>query len=386
MRIAMFTNAYKPGISGVVTSIELFSKGLGEAGHQSHIFAPQYEAYDDDAAYIFRFPSIDLTRQLNISLVWPFRNLIEPTLRGIKPDLIHSHHPIWMGDFAARFARDLGVPLIFTYHSQYEKYAQFYSPIAPDVVVRVTEEMISRYLKWCDHVIAPTESIKNHILQEYDADFNVSVVPTPVDLSTFIRADKEKIRVEYDLKDCRILLYVGRLAQEKEIDLLLHAFSLIWRDRQDVRLLLVGEGPYRSRLEALTHELGLESGVLFIGSVPHERVPDYFASADLFVFASSSETQGLVLVEAMSTGTPVVAVNAPASNDVLDRGGGVLTRPSAEDFAHKVISLLEQDDRRRDLGQEASEAVKRFSIRSSVKSLIDAYELAILDCEKKHAG
>ncbi len=386
MRIAMFTNAYKPGISGVVTSIEMFSRGLGDAGHQSHIFAPHYEAYDDEVPYVFRFPSIDLSGQLNISLVWPFRNLIEPTVRGIKPDLIHSHHPIWMGDFAAGFARDLDLPLIFTYHSQYEKYAQFYSPFAPDIVVRVTEEMVSRYLKSCDHVIAPTESIQQHILQTYDVNFEVSVVPTPVDLSTFMIADREKIRVEHDLVGRPLLLYVGRLAKEKDLDLLLRAFSFVQRDREDVRLLLVGDGPHRPRLEALAHELGIRSSVLFIGSVPFERVPNYFAAADIFVFTSSSETQGLVLLEAMSTGTPVIAVSAPASEDVLSQGGGVLTRPTDEEFAREVILLLEQDDRRRDLGQEASEAVRRFSIRSSVESLISAYEHAIRDYEERRTG
>lgn len=377
MRIAIFSNAYKPAISGVVTSIARFRKGLRDLGHQVHIFAPEYESFADDEAYVFRFPAVDLSDQLNVSVVVPIRNLIGPAVRGVKPALIHSQHPVWMGDIAASFARQLQIPLVFTFHTQYEKYAQFYSPIAGRLAGRITEEVVSRYLSHCDHIIVPTGSVQEMVEGEFGLTDRVSVVPTPVDFEAFEGLNPAEVRARYAPGDRMLLLYVGRMAKEKGLALLLDSFEEIASARQDVDLLMVGTGPQLEDLKARVRRAGLTRRVIFTGAVPPDEVPDYYAAADLFVFTSSSETQGLVLIEALAAGTPVVAVRAPGSQDVLEEGGGRLVAANSASFSEAVINLLDNPAERSALSSEAVRAVARYSVEQAARKLLDAYEQAL---------
>jgi 1,2-diacylglycerol 3-alpha-glucosyltransferase len=377
MRIVLFTNAYKPTISGVVTSLSLFRKGLIEAGHDVFLIAPQYEEYVDEEPYIFRFPALDLTGQFDMSLALPIKNLLEPTIHGLKPHIIHSHHPVLMGDLAIAFARDLEIPLVFTFHTQYDQYAQHYIPLAPTLAGRVMEEVVQRYLKHCDHLVVPSESIRNKVMEQYKLDRTITVVPTPVDLSIFKSGSKTESRESLGWSDAQILLYVGRIAREKNLDLLIDAFGLIAGRTPSVRLALLGRGPHRDHLVEKAHKLGISKQVEFVGAVEHEQVPRYMAAADVFVFTSTTDTQGLVLIEAMASGTPVAAVRAPGPIDVLQDGGGVLTEATAESFADAVSSLLEAPVRLEALSGQAYELAQRYSIRSATKRLLKVYNTAL---------
>lgn len=377
MRIAIFSNAYKPAISGVVTSIARFKNGLQGLGHEVHIFAPEYENFVDPEPYIFRFPALDLSEQLNVSVVVPIRNLMWPSVRAIKPALIHSQHPILMGDLAASFARELGIPLIFTFHTQYEKYAQFYSPIAGRLAGRITEEVVDRYLAQCNHVIVPTESIREMLVDEFGLTDRVSVVPTPVDLEAFDDLDPSAVKHRFAPDGERLLLYVGRMAKEKDLDLLLDSFEEIAGARQDVKLLMVGTGPQLGELKRIALRAGLQERVVFIGAVAPDEVSAYYLAADLFVFTSSSETQGLVLIEAMAAGTPVVAVEAPGSRDVLAKGGGCLVPPSREAFSAAVMRLLEGKKERERMGIAGRREAGRCSVLKSTEKLLSAYTKAL---------
>jgi len=383
MRVAVFSNAYLPTISGVVNSIRLFRKGLIEAGHEVHIFAPEYEGYDDAEPYIFRFPALDLTDQLNVSIVVPIKNLIEPALVGVKPALIHSQHPVWMGDLAASFARALNIPLVFTFHTQYEKYAQQYSLIAPKLAGLITDEVIRRYLRQCAHVVVPTESIREMLVINYGIEQGVTVVPTPVDLTKFRDVQPDKVRSNFGLKEAEVLLFVGRLAREKGLDMLLRAFILIQELRPGVRLLLLGRGPYEEALKAEISKSGLKDFVIFAGAVPHEEVPNYYAAADLFVFPSTTETQGLVIIEAMAAGLPIVAVRAPGAVDVLTERCGVLTENTPEALAREVVDILGDSERQRELSEHARQAVERYSIPGATERMLDAYETALDSWESR---
>jgi len=383
MRIAIFSNAYLPSISGVVNSIVLFRKGLIAAGHEVHVFAPEYEEYEDEEPYIFRFPALDLSDQLELSIVVPIKNLIEPAVEGVKPALIHSQHPIWMGDLAVSFARSLNIPLVFTFHTQYEKYVQQYTPIASKLAGLITDEVIKRYLRNCEHVVVPTESIREMLAKDYDIERGVSVVPTPVDLVKFQDIQPEKVRASFGLEGKDVLLFVGRLAREKGLDMLLQAFTLIQEQRPGVRLLLLGRGPYEDVLKTKLAKLGFKDLVILAGAVPHEEVPDYYAAADLFVFPSTTETQGLVIIEAMAAGLPVVAVRAPGAVDVLTEGGGILTENKPETFAREVVDILSDSGRQRELSKQALRAVERYSISDATALMLDAYKTAIDSWESR---
>jgi len=377
MRILIFSNTYKPTVSGVITSISLFRRGLIDANHEVHIIAPQYEKYEDEEPYVFRFPAIDLSDRFNVSLVLPFQPLMEPTVRGIKPDLIHSQHPVWMGDLAVAFASDMNLPLVFTFHSRYDQYAQSYVPIVPGLASKVAEEVVRRYLRHCTHIIAPTPGICDLILREYLVDVPVSVVPSPVDLDQYDELDPGRVRTMLGLEEAELLLYIGRLAKEKGLDFMLRAFVKIVAERPSARLLLLGEGPYKHALESEAGKLGLSGRVIFGGLIPHEEVPDYVAAADLFVFSSVTDTQGLVLLEAMAAGIPVVAVEAPGPVDVLSEGGGLLVSATEVDFSDAVLSLLADEARRNEMGKQALRAVQHYSVSATTACMLEVYEKAI---------
>jgi 1,2-diacylglycerol 3-alpha-glucosyltransferase len=366
MRILIFSNSYKPTVSGVVTSITHFRKGLTDANHEVHVIAPHY-----------------LSNRLDLSLVLPFRSLIEPTVRGIKPSLIHSQHPVWMGDLAVAFARDLNLPLVFTYHTRYDEYAQSYLPLIPGLVGGLVEEVVQRYMSHCAHIIAPTPGIRELLKREYQVDTPVTVIPSPVDLDQFNNLNPNRIQVSLGLEESELLLYMGRMGKEKGLDFMLRAFAKIVAMRPSVKLLLVGDGPHKRSLENMAHKLGLSDEIIFSGVIPHEEVPHYIAAADLFVFSSQKDTQGLVLIEAMAAGIPSVAVDAPGPMDVLSDGGGLLVPADEEEFSAVVLSLLEDHERRDAMGRQALQLAQQYSISSTTKLLLGVYE-EVIKAEQKN--
>ncbi len=382
MRILMFSNTYKPTISGVVTSISMFRQGLRTAGHEVYLIAPEYANYEDDEPYIFRFPAIDMPVQFDWSVPLAPKIAMEPTVRGIRPEIIHAHHPVVMGGMANSFAQDLQIPLVFTFHSRYDQYVQQYVPIVSELAGWVTDEIITRYIEQCTHVIAPTSSIRAFILSRYTQNTPVSVVPTPVDLHQYHHLEPQRVRSALGLEDAEVLLYVGRLAEEKNLDFILRAFVHIAAQRPHSRLLLVGKGPYESGLKRLAEKLDIARQVIFTGPIPHTEVPHYAAAADLFVFSSHTDTQGLVLIESMAAGTPIVALKAPGPVDVLAEGGGLLVDSEGNEdnewcFADAVLALLEDRPRLEAMQQEAIRVAQRFSIPATTARLIQVYETAI---------
>jgi glycosyltransferase involved in cell wall biosynthesis len=179
------------------------------------------------------------------------------------------------------------------------------------------------------------------------------------------------------LGEAEVLLYVGRLAGEKNLDFLLRAFARVVAQRPQARLLLVGRGPDEGRLRRLARDLKLGEQVLFVGAVPHDEIPHYAALADVFVFPSLTDTQGLVLIEALAAGTPVVAIDAPGSRDVLAPGGGVLVPAREQDFAAAVLGVLGDPQRRHSLGREARQIAGRYSLPAATSGLLDVYAQAL---------
>ncbi len=368
-RVIFFSNAYKPTLSGVVTSIDLFRRGLINAGHDVHVVAPEYEDYQDEEPYIFRFPAMDLTNWVDASVVLPLKAPMEATVRGIKATVIHSQHPFLMGALAVEFARDYQVPLVYTFHTLYDVYAQKYVPIVQDFIGKMTDDFLRGYLEKCTHIVAPTPSIKELIRKKYVNEIPVSVVPTPIDLSKYKNLSPGSLRVKLGLHETEILLFLGRISEEKNLDFLLKAFIEILKERPGVKLLVVGKGPSLNSIERSAGELGISGDVLFMGAVPHEDVPNYVAAADVFVFPSEVETQGLVLVEAMAAGTPAVAVITTGSKDVLADGGGILVPAEIGAFKKAVLDLLTNSGYREDMSKRAQEIASSYTIEAATAKM-----------------
>ena len=370
MKIGFFTNVYKPVVNGVVSSIYSFKKGLEELGHEVYVFAPTYPGYKDDEKNIFRIESLKLPLQEEYRITLLVFN--KKSLKVIKElDIIHTHYPFIMGNYGSFFANFHTKPLVFTYHTQYEKYTH-YIPFEQEITKKFTRWIVKDYANKCDCVIAPSESIRKMLLKQ-GIRSRIEVVPTGIDLKVFENADKNIIRKKYNIKpEQKLLLYVGRIAKEKNLEFLLKAFKIVLNKKPDTYLMFVGHGPEEGYLNGLIKRIGLEENTFSVSV--SRSVQDYYAAADLFVFSSVTETQGLVLVESMAAGTPVVAVDSLGIRDVVNGKNGSLTKESLPEFSEKIIKILENDALRKEMSQNARKTASRYSIQKMSKRMLKVYK------------
>jgi len=334
MRIGFFTEVYRPIINGVVASVDGLAEGLRRLGHDVHCFAPHIPGSDEGDGAL-RMPSLPLPTSTPYRLTVPV--VSRRNRRGIinHLDVVHAHSPFVTGWMSVRYARRLHVPLVYTYHTRLEEYAH-YLPFDPKATRYAAATLTRSFANLADAVIVPTPAMHRR-LAEIGVTAHIEVVASGIDREHFgggkMRAD---LRSELGSRTGeRLLLFVGRLGREKNVDLLLEALTLA---QVPARLAIAGDGPERETLEARANELGLGDRVRFLGAVDRAELPDYYASADAFVFASVSETQGLVLAEAMAAGAPVIAVDTPVVRDVVG-GEGRLVESSAQAFAAAIDAL-----------------------------------------------
>lgn len=343
MKIAMMTNNYKPFVAGVPISIERLKDSLKRQGHQVVVFAPSYDGQEEEEGVI-RYRSLMRDVAGGFSVPDSFDPVIERSFREGEFDLIHVHHPMMIGNMAKYLSGKYQIPLVFTYHTRYEQYLHY---VKLSAVRRIMPAYIRHFTKACDVVIAPTPQMKR-CLQVYGVNSEIKVLPTGIGKESFQPDRKKAQEIRKNIMCNRSFLFcsVSRLAKEKNIDFLIRSMKI----RKEIcggdfKLLLIGEGPYRRRLEELTEKLGLTEEIVFAGKVPNEEIKNYCCASDLFLFASQSETQGIVLLEAMAAGTPVLAVKATGTEDVVTGGiNGYMTGASEREFAEKLMDILEKKE------------------------------------------
>lgn len=365
MNIAMMTNNFKPFVGGVPVSIERLSESLRRLGHNVYVFAPEYKMEYSDDEYTFRYASFPI--KMGIFVVPnSFDRRIGEAFGRLKIDVVHSHHPVFAGNSARTLARLHDIPLLFTWHTQYEKYLHHiktwgklehkaredqagFLPKLARAVVKLGREgivlnWVRRYANSSDAVFAPSASMKELII-EYGVTRPVAVMPTGLPESFFAPDADESARIRQEHLGGKKYLFctVTRLAEEKNTEFLFQSLLPLKERFGDVfKLLVIGRGPERDSLEAWVNENGLAENVEFLGGVPNATLSAYYAAADLFLFSSKTETQGIVLLEAMSGRTPIVALEASGVCDVVRSGvNGLLTDESPEHFADAVQHILE---------------------------------------------
>jgi len=372
----MFTDSYRPYTSGLVRSLETTASKLLELGHEVYIFAPHYPRYTEKEAGVFRFVSVPSPRFPELTIALPFSLSLRSTVRRIGLDVIHVHSPFSMGQLGAHCARRSGLPLIFTYHTMYDQYVH-YMPFARGLSRRIVRHFLPAFCNRCDVVIAPTKIVADLIAAQLHT--RIDVVPTGIETNEFNTADPGWLRNRYSIgEDTKILLHVGRLGKEKNIGFLLQAYKQILQQQPETCLVFVGDGPERERLKEEVRQLGLETSVLFTGLLPRCYVVDSYAGADLFVFASVTETQGLVLGEAKAAGLPAVAVSALGAAEMVNDGvDGYLTPLSLPLFAEKVRLLLENEPLRRSIAERAKLEADKISALNMARKLAEVYKTAV---------
>lgn len=379
MRVGIFTNNYLPMRGGVTTAVETLRQGLTALGHPTWIFAPRFPSRTDDLPCVFRYPSIPAWTYPDFPLAVPFSPRLTRTVRELDIEIFHAQHPFLLGQAARRLARRSGRPLFFTYHTRYEKYAH-YVPVRRSLVEAAAIRWSVRFANLSDLVIAPSAKIRDSLRQR-GVRTRIEVVPTGVELDRFSPGGPAAARAALGLPlDCPILLYVGRLDREKGVERLLAAFEQIAAAIPAARFVLVGQGTQAGSLRARAQGSPAGDRIHFRGGRPREELPDYYRAADLFLFASETETQGLVLAEAAASGLPAVAVSASGVDEVLENGEtGVLTKSDPRELADAATALLLDSDRRHAMGRCARRRAEgEFCARRQVGRVAALYESSVV--------
>lgn len=383
MHIAFFTNFYLPVVNGVVRSVESFRQELTKQGHNVFVFAQENTGYQDEAPFIFRYPSLNLPMQVDVPAVIPVSPFVNKLLPSLKPDVIHTHHPILLGQTAANKAEEMNLPLVFTFHTQYREYTH-YIPLPQDVIQEflkdTVETMLKDYMRRCQHIVIPSESMKEILVRDYGLRDRFTVIPTGIDLEPYQTTDGKALRARMGWNSDKVLVSIGRLAEEKNWRVLLQAAQKAHEKFPGLRVVLIGDGPQRKELEEFVSELGMTDRVTFTGELPFSEVAVHLKAADLFGFASVTETQGLVTMEAMAAGLPVVAVDASGTRDIVEDGKqGYLVRNDAAVLAKSIMRMLASPDRMRKFKSNALKKARTFDAKNCTKQLVDVYKQAIQD-------
>ncbi len=374
MRIGMFSNAYKPTVSGVVRSIDLFTQGLRRLGHFVGIFAPESYEYEDEEPFVFRYPALPLPSELDNALPVLVAPQIDWLVPRLKLEIIHAHHPVVVGNAALRFSQKLGIPFVFTFHTLYHEYTHYFG-VDTALAKQIVKRIVANFARKADQIIVPSQAMARIVTEDYGIDCPYEILPTPVDIDHYPPRAPETLFRGPQIE----LIYVGRIAKEKNLDFLLRAFAHAFREDERLRLRLVGGGPELESMRKRVATMGLSEVVSFVGKVPFDRIPSELAQADMFVFASLTETQGLVVLEAMAAGLPMVLVNLPALLEYARPDRECLVAPPQEDaFAAAILALARDPERARALGAAARRQAESLSVSALTARLVTIYEETIL--------
>ena len=366
MRIAMFTNNYKPYIGGVPVSIEHLAEALRGRGHTVYIFAPTYENQVEEP-YVIRYPSFPI-KVAGAPVPNVLTGIFIKKVRELNIDVIHVHHPAIVGNVALSIRKKLGVPVVFTYHTRYEAYLHYINGLEK---VEQSTGFINWYLhhfcNQCDLLVAPTPGILDY-LQKERMKPPIQLMPTGIPMENFLPEQESvaAIRQQYLGTADYLTCTVSRLAKEKNLDFQIRGLSclkrLLKKKGRTFRHMIIGDGPEKENLMRQIGELGLTENIIFIGNVDNQEIKNYQAAADAFLFTSKSETQGIVLLEAMAVGNPVVAVEASGVRDVVKDGvNGYLTEEDTYWWAERTRMVLEEVAKREQLSQAARETAESYS-------------------------
>ena len=341
MRVCMFTNTYRPHVGGVARAVETLEQEARAAGHAVQVIAPGFpgDEHEPDGD-VLRVPAIQRFNGSDFSVRVPVPRVIAHRIDAFGPDLIHTHHPFLLGDAALRIAYERNLPLVFTHHTLYENYTH-YVPFDSQTLKRFVIRLATEYANCCDAVIAPSGSVAR-LLRARGVTVPVEAIPTGIDTRAAAEADGAAFRRARGLpRDARVIGHVGRLAREKNLPYLARAVAGALRRDPAMWFLLVGDGPESRALKQLFAAEGVSGRVLATGKLTGRTLRDAYAAMDLFAFASRTETQGMVLAEAMAAGLPVVALDGPGVRDVVADGHNGRLLPADAPVAEMARVLRE---------------------------------------------
>lgn len=376
MRIGFFTDTYFPINFGTEIAIDTFRRKLEELGEEVFIFAPRFPGHKDISEKIFRFPSIKVQKSPEARLLF-FGSRAVSRIASLKLDICHSHTPFTAGWLAKAVARRLAVPVINQYHILYPEYAKTWLWKNNRIAARAMTSYTRFFLNKHTVVIAPSPKIKK-LLESYGVKRPIRVLPTGLDLQQFKSvkkdpawAEKHGIRPEDD-----ILIYVGRQTAEKNILFLTEAFGLVAAKKPEAKLMLVGEGPLKPEIEKIAKKRNFTGRLIFTGRIPHEETMQAYLASKIFLFASKTDTQGLVIMEAAALGLPIVALKDEAYVGLLEnnQNGYTVFEEKPEAFAQAVLKILNDNELYRKFSDNSRKIAENFSDIKQAEKLLEIYK------------
>lgn len=376
LRIAIFSDSVLPVRNGVSISIDLLVQELRNQGHMVHIFAPRFPGYRETDPNTVRFRAIETPWSKGHPIAYPpyWRKLRR--FRQHQFDVIHTHTPFIVGFVGLRWAESHQIPIVSTYHTLYDRYTHYMSALPRRYARFRVAKHTNFYYNSVDQVITPSEISKRWLLR-HGIETPITVIPTGTPKPQLISRAEARQLLGIPPEQ-RIMLYVGRLAKEKNLETLLSMAKIVTENEKNARMWLVGDGPHREECLSIASKYGIGDRVKFVGSVPRQEVDKYYAAADLFTFASVTETQGLVLNEAMQYGLPAITVDGGGASEAIVQGeNGFATRNDDTSLAESVLQILKDDDLYGRLCQGAERIAKLNTTEAMCGRVLEVYRLAI---------
>ncbi|MFA6014859.1 MAG: glycosyltransferase [Gallionellaceae bacterium] len=377
MKILFISDVYFPRINGVSTSIETFRHELRNHGHTVHLIAPDYLSPSSDETDILRVPSRHLPidpEDRFMSYAWVMQHIEQ--IRKERYDIIHVQTPFVAHYLGIKLGNLLDIPCVETYHTFFEEYLYHYVPLVPKAIMKFIAKRFSRHQgNSLDGMVVPSFPMLN-VLKNYGINTLSEVIPTGIEPESFVPGNREAFRDQYKIpQDRPVLLFVGRVAHEKNIGFLLKVVAEVRKQIPDILFVIAGEGPAKEHLINDVSALGINNNVLFIGYLDrHTELNSCYRCADIFIFASRTETQGLVLLEAMAQGVPVVSTAELGTRDVLQDGLGVwIAKEELADFSEKVVQMLWNEILRDDLSKSGREYAHGWSASKQAEKMTNFY-------------
>ncbi|MBN1797997.1 MAG: glycosyltransferase [Spirochaetales bacterium] len=387
MNIGFFTECWDPQINGVITSIKNLQYELIKRHNSIYVFAPHYKNHNDNDPHIFRQWAIKYFFQpeFNFASLLKFKALRKA--RQWNLDLVHSHTEFSLGIIASGVAKQLNLPFVLTFHTLWEFYSHYFLwDILPQNMFRY---ILSLLYKSPDYFIAPSEKVKTYLETIMSVTATIKVIPTGLNLNHFFDYDvtphiRREFRKKYGMTpDDKVMVFVGRIGKEKSVDVLIRGLAQLMGEYPHLKLLVVGGGPGIPELQRLAKKHHVEHSVIFTGYIPWEHIPLAYKSSDIFVLASVSETQGLVTVEALACGLPIIVRKDQANLDIIGNGRFGLVFNKPEEFPAAVKLLLSHPELEKDLKAKAQKASLKYSVEQFGKQVLEYYNWIIEDHKGK---
>jgi len=374
MKIGFFTDAYPPQINGVATTVEELRGSLVARDHKVYIVVPSYPKYKDVCPDVLRLKSVKLWRNPELRVSYMFPDRILQKVLSLDVDIVHGFSGGATPSLGLTLAKLKRKPYVFTYNTRWNKYTHY---ILKGKVIKpkAVEQMVKLYCNVCDHIIAPAPYVKEELIS-FGVKKPITVIPNGVNIVKFKPFKNNDLKERLGLRESdKIALCVARLTKEKSLDFLIKTFARHSKDNPDTYFVIAGDGPERANLQKLITSLNVDKKIFLLGMIPYNDIPQIYNGADVFIFASQTETEGMIVPEAMSSGLPVLAVRDRVFEQFIESGkDGFLVEKNEEVFNTHLEKLFNDDNLRTEMGKNARIKIEQFSLDEIAKRFENLYK------------